>query len=126
MKLNLNVWEKNQVKILVIKKKISAIKKSIDSFDRRLNTIEDRVREWEDKTVGNIHFEALRGKLQNAKRSIPTIQNTTKMSNISVIWISEEWKERENEAKTCVTDTPKKEKYFSKPTWYIKPQVRKA
>ena len=48
---------KKQVKILVIKK-IAAIKKSIDSFDRWLNTIEDRIREWEDKTVGNIHFEA--------------------------------------------------------------------
>lgn len=117
---------KNQVKILVIKKKISAIKKSIDSFDRRLNTIEDRIREWEDKTVGNIHFEALKEKNAKCKKehsSHPEYNKDVRHIcnlNLRVVERKREW------SKNIFNRYEKKEKHFSKPTWYIKPQIRKA
>lgn len=57
------------MEILVIKKKIAAIKRSMAAFNRRLNTIEDRNREFEDKTVGNIHFETQRKNVKYKKEN---------------------------------------------------------
>lgn len=68
IEIKLNIWDKANRKF-VLNKKLADIKRFIDFFNRKLNTIKDKIREWENRTVGNIQFEAHWEKMWNTGRA---------------------------------------------------------